>query len=1014
MPTAIPFLLAAATATTTAVVIANLALAVGSLALSSYQKKKAKSKQRAAFDSAQVDRLANVPAVVAPFELVLGRVRKGGVVFFRGTAGAYKEKFFLCVALAAHEIDGIEALYFNDERVDFDGGGTVVTAPYARWVTSNISTAIYGSVTNLPQTPTAGTLSVIKIDNSGPNDNSGSTGQEAVPYSLSGNVLTVPDFDPQLSYAISYQTTYLQSFARVRFYLGGADQTADPGLMAAFPSWGPNHRARGVAYVVCEFDYDETAFPSSLPSVSVMMRGARCYDPRTGNTAFTENPAVMMRHVALHPDFGRRTAISADEDAQIIAAANASDIPIDYGSGSVPMFRAAGVFQFGTPARDIFDDMSQAMGGQWAYAGGGLYMRAGVFQAPVVALTERDLAVVQRSNDGGESSGQISISPHVARNEKVNTILPRIWDQAANYTLVAITPLRADALVAEDGAELTQEATMPAVFYAPQAWHIAGIMLRDGRDPLTVTAPFKLSTYAIQLFDTVTWTVERYGWVAKEFRVIGRTLTAEGAVQLTLKETSAAITQPGAPFLPQGYANNSGLPRPWDITAPPILSVTSGESELIVQPDGTIVNGILVTWAPVLDRSVSLGGHIDVEYTVVRTGTTGMVTVDGDLTSAVITGVQDNEFITLRTRARSDIAASDWSAQVVHQVIGKTEPPPDIINLSISGTVLSWAMPRRVPDLAGFVFRFHYGSNADWGSAAPLHQGVVTESPWEPQTRPGGIVTIMGKAIDTSGNLSKNAQVIVMNLGDAPIENIVEVWDFEAAGWPFAAGEQSGWTLVSGDPSANALDSLYGTDDQSFYGADNDSFYEAGAYGQMVFVTPEVSIVSALTGSIMTLEAQTQGTDVRIDYRLSGPGAFYERDNDSMYGPDDEPFYGQPGAWQPWPGQLAAANDVYQFRVTIGAGVERGILQGLVLTVDAPDIEEEIDDLPIAAGGTVIPYSAPFTAIKTVIGQLQANGSGAVTIEVDKTNPLAPVARAFNASHVSVSGASADFRLKGY
>jgi hypothetical protein len=360
------------------------------------------------------------------------------------------------------------------------------------------------------------------------------------------------------------------------------------------------------------------------------------------------------------------------------------------------------------------------------------------------------------------------------------------------------------------------------------------------------------------------------------------------------------------------------------------------------------------------------------------------------------------------------LASSDWSPQVLHKVIGKTEPPPGMENLSISGSVLSWTMPRRVPDLAGFVFRFHYGNNLDWNSAAPLHTGLVTASPWEPETRPGGVVTIMGKAQDTSGNQSAATANIVMNLGDPPIANVVEQWDFDALGWPYDASESSGWTLVSGDPSANALDSFYGTDDQSFYGGDTESFYKASAYGQMVYVTPSISVSNALAGSIMTLEAQAQGVDLRIEYRLAGPGSFFGPDTASFYRDDTDPFYGPPGAWMPWPGQLIADNDAYQFRVTIGAGSDRGILQGLLLTIDAPDLEEVVSDLVISAAGTTIPYAKAFTLITAVTATLQANGSGAETVEVDKAVPLHPKIRAFNSAHVAVSGATADLVVKGY
>lgn len=983
---------------------------IGTLALSMQQKKKAERAAKAQFDAAQVDRLANVPAAIAQRELVFGRVRKGGHVFFRTSVGQYKELFIMCIAVASHEIDAIEQVYFNDVPVDVNSGGQVTSAPFG--VAATLSTQKHIPLGDMSVTldydPLPGSVKATAWTG-------GTLGYE-VACTVSGRVVTITEAMPGWAFYVDYQYSGFNSYANVRWHLGAAGQQADAGLLGLLPGvWTPEHRVSGVAYLVCQFAYSDTAFPSGIPNVTVRLRGAKMYDPRTGTAqVWSENPALMMRHVMTHPQFGKRSNMTAIEDFRIGQAANACDTALDYGGGFVSMFRASSVFPFGTAARDALDDLAQAMGGEWAYAAGEFFVRAGVYQLPVMNLTDRDLAVVQRSNDGSASQSSITISPHRPRNDKVNIVAIRIWDEAANYAETPITPFRAEALIADDGAELSQEVTMPGVFYAPQAHHIAGIMLRDGRDPLTTTLPFKLSAYQLELFDGVTLTLVRYGWVAKEFRIMGRVFSPEGFVVLTLKETTAAIFQYGAGFVPGGYAPNTGLPKPWDIHPPLLTSISSGEGELVIQSDGTIVNGVRVTWAPIADQSILSGGNVELQYRVLPDGAWISLMFPGTATEGKFTGVADLALILVRGRTSNSLAVSDWGAQVLHRVIGKTEPPPDIENLTISGSVLSWTLPRRVPDLAGFVFRFQYGNNTDWNSAALLHNGLITESPYDLITRPGGVVTIMGKAQDTSGNQSLTTANIVMNLGDPPIANIIEQWDFDAMGWPFQAGEQSGWTFVGGKPTANALDSVYGTDDQSVYGADLDPFYDASAYGQMVFVTQEIPVVSALAGSIMTLVTETQGTDLHIDYRFSGPGSLYGADNDPMYGPDADPFYDGPGAWQPWPGQLIAANEAYQFRVTIGAGVERGILQEMVLTIDAPDLEEQISDLPISASGTLIPYIKRFTSIKTIQATLQANGSGARTVETTKTAPLAPVIRAFDSTHTAVSGATADITLKGY
>lgn len=987
---------------------------VGTLALSAYQKRKQERAARAQFDASQVDRMTNLPLTVAPRELVLGRVRKGGVPFFRSSWGPYQDTFVMTIALAGHEIDEVEQVYFNDLPISTDGSGNVTTAPYARDTRYSATENMQTTSLALAHTPIPDTVTVLATD-SAAGINGGTPFRPE--FTLAGNTVTIASIEPGWNYTVSYQWINTSYYARVFVRYGSPSQAADERLKGYFPGvWTDAHQARGVAYLLCEFVYDETAFPSGIPNVTARFRGAKMYDPRTGTTYWNENPALMMRHIMTHPQFGKRTSISAGEETRIIAAANDCDTAFSYdGNNTVALYRAGCVFPFGSAARDALDDLAQAMGGEWAYASGEFYMRAGVYRAPVAALGDADLAVVQRASGGGISQSSITISPHRARNEKFNTVLARIWNEAAGYVQTPISPMRISSYVTADGAELAQEVTMPAVFYAYQAYHVAGIMLRDSRDPLTVKLPFKLSAYAIELFDTVTLTLSRYGWSAKEFRVLGRTFMPDGFIELTLQETAAAIFQWSAGYEPGGFADNSGLPTPWNIHPPAITSITSGESELVVQSDGTVVNGVRVMWTPPQDASIRDGGTIEVQ--TIRVGIDSawkVTTVPGGDTQAVILGYADLAYIAVRVRSRNSLAVSDWSLQIYHTVVGKTEPPPNIENLTIAGSVLSWSLPRRVPDLAGFVFRFHYGNNLDWNSATPLHDGIITEIPWEPERRPGGVVSIMGKAIDTSGNLSQASGNIVMNLGDPTIANIVEQWDFDALGWPFESGSQSGWTLVSGNPTADALDSFYGTDDQSFYGADTDSFYEAGAYGQMVYVTEPISVSSALAGSIMTLLIDVQGIDLKVEYRLAGPTPFYGADGDSFYGADADSFYEPPGDWLPWPGQIIADRDVYQFRVTIGAGAVQGILQSMVLTIDAPDLEESLADLPILAAGTTIPYTKAFTSIKTVQATLQANGSGAETVEIDKTVALAPSIKAYNSAHTAVSGATADIVLRGY
>lgn len=351
---------------------------------------------------------------------------------------------------------------------------------------------------------------------------------------------------------------------------------------------------------------------------------------------------------------------------------------------------------------------------------------------------------------------------------------------------------------------------------------------------------------------------------------------------------------------------------------------------------------------------------------------------------------------------------ASWQS-LTRTVVGKSALPANVAQLSIAGTVLSWPTVADI-DLAGYRLRFHYGQNFDWGTAVALHTGLLIAAPFDLLVRPAGVVTLMIKAVDTSGNESPASANIVTDLGDAPIANVVETLALD----PTYPGTLTGCSVIGGDLVANVLDAFYGTDDQSYYGADTVPFYDVSAYAQMVYVSQDLVIGSALAGSMATLAMTTQGADLQVEYRFAGPGSFYGRNDDAFYGPDAEAFFDAAGGWLPWPGQIQVANDIYALRITLGAGAVQGKIMTLALIIDAPDMVEEISDLVIAAAGTVIPYTKPFTSLKSIQATLQANASGAETIEINKASPLAPSAKAYTSAHTAVAGASADFTLKGY
>ena len=749
---------------------ASATILLGGLAYSSYKAKQADAAARDAWNAAQVDRLQTIQSTTAPRELVLGRVRKAGTVFFKASTGTNNQDLYLCIALAGHEIDAVEKIYLNDVQVTLDGSGNVngavdatgasISCPY----TSSPSQLVTGTVntgSGYTATIPAGAVNVTGSQVTG-------TGQD-IQYAVAtvtvvGTTATSNVTDTTITY--QYTPTSASS-VKINVHLGASGQTVDSDLHTAFPTdWPTTNVCQGIAYLVVRMLYSETAFPNGVPAVTAVIRGAKCYDPRTSSTAWTENPALMKRYVYTHPSFGQASSVTAAEDARITAAANVCDTSTAYtvagvAQASRALFKASLDVPFGTAAQSVFDDLSQAMGGSWAFAGGELYMKAGVYTASVMSFTDADLAVIKRTG-ASEQQSPIGISVHKERQAKFNTVTATIWDEAQQWQQANLTPLVGSALVTRDGANIINAVTFAAISYAPQALHVAGIMMRDARDPLTVTLPFKLRAYPVELFDTVDLTLSRYGWSGKTFTVLGRTWSSDGSIQLTLKETSAAITTMDADFLAQGWAANTNLPTPWQVAAVTGLTLAAGTAELMYQGDGTIVSRMRVTWTQVADQAVVQNGNVEIQYRAAdSSGPWASIIVPGAETQSMTSEVMEGVIYVVRARAKTSLAIGDWCGQLTCLILGKSDPPPNYDNFDITfgptgRRFVTFSYTSAEPlDLAGAHLRWTpgYVTTPAWSSMTATHDGILTAS-FDTDNGAAGMYTFAICAVDTSGNES--------------------------------------------------------------------------------------------------------------------------------------------------------------------------------------------------------------------------------------------------------------------
>lgn len=314
------------------VVVAAVITTLISALYSSYEQQKARRAARDAYNASLTDRLQMVSLANGARSRVYGRVRNCDGVLFKGSWGVNKEWYTLVVAVAGHEVDAIEDVYFGDIKVSIDGSGNVTTAPYGRYQTSSMLAGLADGFSGLSAGTTyTKTLSHIPIVSTlkGYGFNDGDKARSDVTIlSISGSKVTFTATASNVNF--TYQYTELKSYAAVFKYLGGPGQDLSSALAYRFPGLiNSSHKFEGVACLLVDLLYDTTAYTNGVPAVTAVVRGAKVYDPRTGTTAWSENPALCARDFALW-EYGGGCASDEIDDASITAAANASDVSQTY------------------------------------------------------------------------------------------------------------------------------------------------------------------------------------------------------------------------------------------------------------------------------------------------------------------------------------------------------------------------------------------------------------------------------------------------------------------------------------------------------------------------------------------------------------------------------------------------------------------------------------------------------------------------------------------------------------
>ena len=531
----------------------------------------------------------------------------------------------------------------------------------------------------------------------------------------------------------------------VKKHLGATNQLADTDLVASSAHWTSAHRLRGICYIYIKFKFDAEKYPNGVPSVTATVKGKKLYDPRSGLTEWSDNPALCIRDYIASP-YGLNTPNSGIDDTLVSTAANVCDETSTL--AGTTRYTCNGAFTTAITPKELLASLGTAMGGVVWYAQGKWRMKAAKWTATVMDLDEDDLR-----------SG-LTVQTRHSRRDNYNTITGTFRGEESSWQTTDFPPVTNSAYVTADGGdEIAADLELNFTDNSVEARRIGLIALEQQRQQITVTGTFAFRTFELQVGDNIRLSNSRLSWSLKEFEVISWTFTItdqlELVTQMTLRETAESVydeVDDGIVY----ERDNTTLPSPFDV--PNVGLSASASLRLVNEKLSNVISVVVSSSQPSAVDEVELQYKKSADSDWISHGT-------GDLGKFDVVDLDAADY-DFRARARNtfNIWAEDWEYLVDISSIVAAGAPSDVTGLSadlIGGAIsLSWDASAD-GDLSYYIIRYAIEEVA----ATYKNATTVVEKVPRPGTnaivpaRPG---TYFVRAINKQGYQSENAATIVV------------------------------------------------------------------------------------------------------------------------------------------------------------------------------------------------------------------------------------------------------------
>ena len=552
------------------------------------------------------------------------------------------------------------------------------------------------------------------------------------------------------------------SYITIEPHLGSDSQSASS-LLSTLSSWGSNHKLSGLAYLALKFKWNQDVF-SGIPKVQAKIKGKKVVTLASNlsesSATFSANPAFCLLDYLRNTRYGKGLATT---DIDLQSFYDASQVAVTQvtpysGASDINIFDCNAVLDTSKKIIENVRTLLRGCRGYLPYTAGKYKLILETTGSASITLTEDDTidGYTLNSENKNDKYNRVIVSfVNPDRNFQVDEVqFPPIDDSGLTSADQHATMKTADGGFLLEGKFDVQTITSPY-----QAEEMAEVILRRSREALKLDIKVAGDGYDLAIADIVNITHSSLGFSAKAFRVLAITFNEDFTIGLTLVEYQASHYT-WASKAQVASTPSTNLPDPFTIQPPASVTLTD---EMIEYADGVVLTRLNIVIGASPDSFVQ---YYQVEAKKTSEDNFKIISSGTELRHEFL-NVIDGENYTVRAKAINALGVSSTFTSATHTVVGATETPADVTDLSVSlvgsnQMELSWT-PVADLDISWYEIRFqNVTSGATWNESTPIAKVVRRKS--NALTINAQVGSYCIKAVDKLGNSSANASIVSTNI----------------------------------------------------------------------------------------------------------------------------------------------------------------------------------------------------------------------------------------------------------